>query len=407
MGYSGKYGSPQSPGQIRNDDADFRLDAELGKCAAELLGTNRRLVEIHKRNKALLDSIPDIAWFKDVESRYIAVNRPFALACGKNPDDLVGKTDFDLWPKDLAERYRADDRQVMRSGRMTRLEEPLLDSRGRSFWLETIKVPIRDDSGRIVGTVGIARDFSERRRIEAELRRSHDELELRVVERTLELTEANLSLREIESKLRMGLRREMALRRMNEGILAGANYRDVLEIACDAIVETGYRMCWVGLAQDDFTIRPVASRGFDDGYLDTIADRWDVTPEGRSPSGISILTGKPYISRCIYEDSNFTPCSEEAHRRGYRSSATFPLRSGGNGSIGVLHVYCEREECFGPEEIRDLEIFAQQCALALLNAKRLEELRDAHRRLSTCLKEHSRTDAMDDGETDAGNRGGT
>lgn len=55
------------------------------------------------RETAILDSIPDIAWLKDRESRFLAVNEPFGQACGVDPLDLVGKTDLDIWRRDLAE----------------------------------------------------------------------------------------------------------------------------------------------------------------------------------------------------------------------------------------------------------------------------------------------------------------
>jgi len=112
---------------------------------------------------ALLNSIPDIAWLKDNESRFIAVNEPFGRACGYSPEELVGKTDLDIWPKELADSYRADDRDVMESRQMKRVEEPLEDREGKQKWIETIKVPILGDGGEVIGTVGIARDITIRK----------------------------------------------------------------------------------------------------------------------------------------------------------------------------------------------------------------------------------------------------
>lgn len=115
------------------------------------------------QQKALLNSIPDIAWLKDEESRFIAVNEPFGHACGISPAELVGKTDLDIWPKELAERYRADDRAVMESRRTKRVEEPLADRDGTQKWIETIKVPILGERQEVIGTVGIARDITDRK----------------------------------------------------------------------------------------------------------------------------------------------------------------------------------------------------------------------------------------------------
>lgn len=129
------------------------------------------LREHDRQQKAILNNIPDIAWLKDKESRFIAVNEPFGKACGMTPEDLVGKTDLDIWPKDLAERYRADDREVMETGRRKLVEEPLVDKDGNKTWIETIKTPIYNEKGEVIGTTGIARDIIERKQTEEALRR--------------------------------------------------------------------------------------------------------------------------------------------------------------------------------------------------------------------------------------------
>jgi PAS domain S-box-containing protein len=151
--------------------------------------TERKQIEEELRRSirqlnAILTNIPDIAWLKDKESRFIAVNKPFADTAGMRPADLIGKTDFDIWPKELAERYRADDREVMATGRRKQVIEPLVDKEDKKTWIETIKTPIHDDRGNIIGTTGIAHDVTERKRLEeerekwtAELARSNAELE--------------------------------------------------------------------------------------------------------------------------------------------------------------------------------------------------------------------------------------
>ncbi len=124
------------------------------------------------QQQAILDNIPDIAWLKDDRSRFLAVNEPFGRACGVAPADLVGKTDLDIWPRELAERYLADDAEVMRSRTRKVVEEPLADKAGKTTWIETIKTPIIDEQGHVIGTTGIARDISERKRTERHLRDS-------------------------------------------------------------------------------------------------------------------------------------------------------------------------------------------------------------------------------------------
>lgn len=130
----------------------------------------RALESRDRKMKAILNNIPDLAWVKDRDSRFVAVNLPFARACSLTPEETVGKTDLDIWPQHLAEAYRADDREVMTSGRSKQVEEQLVGSDGKPIWVETIKTPIFSAQGEIVGTTGIARDISERRLAEEELR---------------------------------------------------------------------------------------------------------------------------------------------------------------------------------------------------------------------------------------------
>jgi PAS domain S-box-containing protein len=134
------------------------------------------LRESQRHQKAILDNIPDIAWLKDKESRIIAVNKPFGKSCGFKPEDLAGKTDLDIWPRELAERYRADDKEVMESGKRKQVEEPLTDSEDKAFWIETIKTPIFDEQGNVIGTVGIARDITGRKQAEEGKKKSLEQL---------------------------------------------------------------------------------------------------------------------------------------------------------------------------------------------------------------------------------------
>ena len=135
-----------------------------------------KLETIRSRQEAIFNNIPDMAWLKDKESRFIAVNEPFGKFCGVCPAELLGKTDLDIWPRPLAERYRADDREVMQSGKRKCVEEPLAGKDKKMCWLETIKMPIYNNLGEVTGTVGLARDITERKRNEQELKERNDEL---------------------------------------------------------------------------------------------------------------------------------------------------------------------------------------------------------------------------------------
>ncbi len=97
---------------------------------------------------------------------------------GVSLQEMVGKNDLDIWPLDLAKKYRADDQEVMRTGNRKCFEEPLINSEKRTIWIETIKTPILDDKQEVIGTTGIARDITPRRQMEEALRESETKYRL-------------------------------------------------------------------------------------------------------------------------------------------------------------------------------------------------------------------------------------
>ena len=121
-----------------------------------------------KYQRVLLDTFPFMVWLKDEQSRFLAVNQAFAIGFGwPSAQSLIGKSDLDIAPPDLAARYRADDQKVLDSGQSKNVEE-LIEVVGRRVWYETYKSPVSID-GRIIGTVGFARDISDRKRTELNL----------------------------------------------------------------------------------------------------------------------------------------------------------------------------------------------------------------------------------------------
>jgi two-component system, LuxR family, sensor kinase FixL len=109
-----------------------------------------------------------MAWVKDADSKFIIANKAFCTAVGMSHEFLVNNT-CDVCFGELATKFKADDRAVMASGAQKRIEESIIDGQKNVVWLETIKSPLRDVEGAVVGTVGIARDITERKRLNAAL----------------------------------------------------------------------------------------------------------------------------------------------------------------------------------------------------------------------------------------------
>lgn len=143
---------------------------------------NKNLLKCENLQKVILDNIPHIAWLKDKDSRYVAANEAFAIECGVKAEDIVGKTDLDLWPLELAEKYRADDKEVMESGRRMCFEEPISNKEGRIKWFEMIKSLVYNEKGEITGIVGIASDIGEHKQVKEKMQAYQEKLRLLAIE---------------------------------------------------------------------------------------------------------------------------------------------------------------------------------------------------------------------------------
>ena len=138
------------------------------KRAEEALANERNTL------RTLIDNLPDNIFIKDVESRFVISNLAHAhLLRAKTPDEIVGKTDFDIFPPELAASYYADEQAVIRSGQpLVNREERTIDPDGKTQWLLTTKVPLRDDHGKVIGLAGINRNITEHKKMEEALRES-------------------------------------------------------------------------------------------------------------------------------------------------------------------------------------------------------------------------------------------
>ena len=128
--------------------------------------------EFQKREsllRSLLDSIPDLVFYKDHQSIYLGCNKAFEVFAGKTVDELVGRTDFDLFDSDTATLFRTMDEIMMREKKSRRNEEIVTYPDGREVYLETLKTPYYDHDGQNLGLIGISRDITERKQHEAEI----------------------------------------------------------------------------------------------------------------------------------------------------------------------------------------------------------------------------------------------
>jgi PAS domain S-box-containing protein len=121
--------------------------------------------------RTLIENLEQNIFLKDEQYRFIAVNGVFCRQIGLSEAEIIGKTDFDFYPAHLAEKYRADDRQVLVEGKRLEQEEQNF-SDGQLRTVQVIKTPVKDDQGKIVGVLGIFWDVTEQRALEAQLRQA-------------------------------------------------------------------------------------------------------------------------------------------------------------------------------------------------------------------------------------------
>jgi PAS domain S-box-containing protein len=116
--------------------------------------------------RTVLDTIPQRVFWKDRNSMFLGCNQPLAEDCGySHPGEMVGKTDYETVAASQADRYRADDHEVMDANRpKLNYEEPQTRKDGSSGWLRTNKVPLHDKKGRVIGVLGTYEDITERKR---------------------------------------------------------------------------------------------------------------------------------------------------------------------------------------------------------------------------------------------------
>jgi PAS domain S-box-containing protein len=161
---------------LKAADGEVRAVVGIIRDVSIRVRTQEALAEREAYLRAMLDNFPFLVWLKDVEGRFLAVNDTFSRACGRaSADEVVGLTDFDVWPKELAQNYVDDDRSVMATRKQKDVEETIL-TQGALRWFETFKTPVLDRLGNVLGTTGFARDITERQLLGEQLRAQREQL---------------------------------------------------------------------------------------------------------------------------------------------------------------------------------------------------------------------------------------
>ncbi len=319
--------------------------------------TERKQIETERARertllRTLIDSLPDRIYAKDSEGRFTLKNQADASQMGvASPDEVIGKTDFDYYPVEIAEQYAGDDKGVISSGQaLINREEHVVAADGTQGWMLTSKFPLRDDYGTVIGLVGIGRDITERKIAETRLRR---------LNRTLAL-----------------------LSDVNQAIIRRRTSSELFETVCRIAVTKGdFRMAWIGIL-DSVTqqVNSVAHAGIAEDYLKRLEVFLNDTPRGHGPAATAFRTGNHVIVNDIEHDPRMTPWREDALSLGYRAVASLIFKVAGE-MRGIFVLYADAPEFFDDEELKLLDEMAADIGFAMEFAENETQRQQAEKEL--------------------------
>lgn len=330
-----------------------------------------RLAEEHRLLRTFIDNIPDAVYVKDTESRFLIANKMVANLMGTTPDQLIGQTDFDFYPEELAKQYYADEQAIITSGQaLVNQEESRINHAGNQSWILTTKVPLYDSQGKIKGLVGISRNITGRKQMEQALQKAHAELEARVEQRTAELTRANEQL--------------AALYKIGQIITAPLR----LDVVLDLIVRNTAQLlatdsCVILLLDEaGETLAVKGAYGISEEAVKGTRDR-----VGESIAGRVVQTGQPIIANDLPHDPRFY--NPAAANEGLLACASVPLVVG-EKIIGTLDVHSKvKRRAFTDMHLQTLKLLASQAAIAVENARLYEAVQQARDELEERVRQRT------------------
>jgi two-component system, cell cycle sensor histidine kinase and response regulator CckA len=323
--------------------------------------TRRRHVEeeLHRSRQLLqmvLDHVPQRVFWKDTNLHFLGCNRRFAEDNGlPDPATVVGRTDYDLQPRESAERFRADDRQVIQTGvPKVNYEEPQTREDGSLQWLRTSKVPLRERDGQVFGVLGTYEDITEHRQSEEALRESEQHY------------------RELFAAAQRQAKELELLNRVHTAISRGLELPEVFRSVVEGIASTfGYTHVSIYLLRGD-----ALEFQYQVGYEKVLMR----IPTSQGVNGKVARTGLPVLVDDVGRDPDFI-----AAIPGVRSELCIPLFDQ-KRVVGTLNVESTGEMVLGEADLRLMKVLGEQVGIAIAGARLYTEARDSEQRYRTLVE---------------------
>lgn len=290
----------------------------------------------------------------DASGTFVRINDTELSWLGYTRAEMVGKTKFlELVTPRSQELFRREFPGFKERGFVNDLDFEMVRKDGTIFPVVLNATAIKDGQGNFLMSRSVVHDVTERKRAEDALRRLNRELRA--------VSNCN----------------QILMRAVDEQTILN----DICRIVCD---EAGYRMAWVGYAENDEarTVRPLAWAGVEDGYLAEANITWADTERGRGPTGTAIRSGESACIQDFTTDPKVAPWRENALQRGYRSSIALPLKGENAKTFGSLTIYSTEPNTFTPDEIRLLEELAGDLAFGLVALRTRAERKRAEQSLA-------------------------
>ncbi len=338
--------------QLRNELVEMRQRiAELEAADTERVRAEEALRESEVKYRHLLESIPQKVFYKDRNSVYVVVNHSYARDFNMAPEDFVGKTDYEFFLQELADKYRADDKRIMQAGTAEELDEQYLKD-GEELSVHTVKTPVFDDEGNVIGILGIFWDITERKRAEEALKRRATQL---------------ATVGEIGRQIASILERDELL-------------RQIVNLLEDAF---GCRYVYILLLDED-SHELVARAGAGPGRM---LEGTRIPVEARSINACVARTGKPLLANDVSKEPMYLLLAEIADTK---SELAVPIKVKGQ-VIGTLDVQSAELNAFDESDLFTLQALASQAGIAIENAWLYEE---AQRRIGELAGLHELSQAF-------------